>query len=183
MEREIKNSLAILSKGGTLIYPTDRFWGLGCDATNPEAKKNIYHGGLESKIRINLVPSSNRLKEIIPEFPEKILDLQKNTERPAVLICKNPQGLAKYMVARDNTTGNRWVKEAFCSTLIEANGKPIVYTSANVSGHADPTCFSDIPQSLLHKVDYVVNLHRDKKNQPSSSILQLNEAGEMEYLS
>lgn len=184
MQREIQNSLEILRKGGCFIYPTDTIWGIGCDATNPEAAKRIFtiKEREKSKSMIILVSSLTMLQEIVPEFPQKNLELLDKLERPTTVICKDPVGLAKNIVAKDNTVGIRWVKEPFCTALIEAFGKPIVSSSANVSGNAGPTCFSDIPQSLLDKVDYVVNLHRDKKNQPSSAIVKLNEDGEIEYL-
>ena len=184
IQNEVNKALEILKKGGTLIYPTDTVWGLGCDATDEDAVKKIYRikQREESKSLIILVSSFDMLKEYIPVIPEQLLTVLREADRPTTVIYNNPVGLAKNVVAQDQTVGIRIIRERFCVALIDAFGKPIVSTSANVSGHASPSCFADIPVSLLKKADYVVNLHRDKKEHRASTIIRWNEKGELEYL-
>lgn len=181
---EVEKALAILKKGGTLLYPTDTVWGLGCDATDGEAVKKIYliKQREETKSMIILVSSFTMLKKYIPVIPEQLMTVLSEAERPTTVIYKNPSGLAVNVVAEDQTVGIRLINEPFCTALIEAFGKPIVSTSANISGQQSPSCFADIPVSLLKKADYVVNLHRDKKEHRASVIIRWNEKGELEYL-
>ncbi len=184
LQTEVEKALAILKKGGTLLYPTDTVWGLGCDATDEDAVKKIYRikQREESKSLIILVSSFDMLKEYIPVIPEQLSAVLSEANRPTTVIYNDPVGLARNVVAKDRTVGIRIVREPFCVELIEAFGKPLVSTSANVSGQASPSCFADIPVSLLKKADYVVNLHRDKKENRASVIIRLNEKGELEYL-
>jgi L-threonylcarbamoyladenylate synthase len=184
IQSEVEKSLSVLKKGGTLLYPTDTVWGLGCDATNREAVKKIYHikQREESKSMIILVSSLTMLKKYVPVIPEQLMTVLSETGRPTTIIYKNPSGLADNVVAQDQTIGIRLIDHPFCTALIEAFGKPIVSTSANVSGEQSPSCFADIPVSLLNKADYVVNLHRDKKEHRASAIIRWNENGELEYL-
>ena len=184
MQTEVEKALAILKNSGTLLYPTDTVWGLGCDATDEEAVKKIYRikQREESKSLIILVSSYDMLKEYIPVIPEQLPAVLSEANRPTTVIYNNPVGLAKNAVAQDQTVGIRVIRDPFCVALIEAFGKPIVSTSANVSGQASPSCFADIPVSLLKKADYVVNLHRDKKENRASSIIRWNKDGELEYL-
>lgn len=181
---EVKKALAILKKGGIILYPTDTVWGLGCDATDREAVKKIYRikQREESKSMIILVSSFTMLKKFIPVIPEQLMTVLNEAERPTTVIYKNPSGLADNVVAGDQTVGIRLINEPFCTALIEAFGKPIVSTSANLSGQQSPSCYADIPVSLLNQVDYVVNLHRDKKEHRASAIIRWNEKGELEYL-
>jgi L-threonylcarbamoyladenylate synthase len=184
MHTEVERALVILKMGGTLLYPTDTVWGLGCDATDTEAVKRIYRikQREESKSLIILVSSFNMLKKYIPVIPELLMVVLSEADRPTTVIYNNPVGLAKNIVAQDQTVGIRIIQEPFCAALIEAFGKPIVSTSANISGEPSPSCFADIPFSLLKKADYIVNLHRDKKEPRASTIIRWNEKGELEYL-
>ncbi|MDZ7614516.1 MAG: L-threonylcarbamoyladenylate synthase [Flavobacteriaceae bacterium] len=181
---EVEKALAIIKKGGTLIYPTDTVWGLGCDATNQEAVKKIYNikQREESKSTDHPCVVLCYVKKYIPVLPEQLMTVLSEMDRPTTVIYKNPMGLADNVVAQDQTVGIRLISEPFCSALIEAFGKPIVSTSANVSGEQSPACFADIPVSLLNKADYVVNLHRDKKEHRASAIIRWNEKGDLEYL-
>ncbi|MFD1315729.1 L-threonylcarbamoyladenylate synthase [Namhaeicola litoreus] len=183
-EENLQSALEALAKGGTIAYPTDTIWGLGCDATNESAIKQIYilKQREESKSLIIMVSSVEMLKTIVPTFDENILSFLKQQERPTTVIYSNPKGLAKNVLAVDGTVGIRWVHEPFCQQLIERFGKPIVSTSANISGEPSPTCFDDIDKTLLDKVDYVVNLHLDKKSGQSSIIVRWQTNEEIEYI-
>jgi len=181
MEKEILNSLKILKQGGTLIYPTDTIWGLGCDATNEVAVANIYKikQRSESKSLIVLVDSFAMLQRYIPGIPRTILDFLMNLTRTTTVIYTNPMGLSQNVIASDNTVAIRIVKEGFCYELIKQFGKPIVSTSVNISGHATPKSFKEIEPSLLDAADYVVNLQHDKKTGKSSTIVKFDDKGEL----
>lgn len=161
----------------TILYPTDTVWGLGCDATDAAAVQKIFSlkNRAESKSLIILVNSLEMLQDYVSHIPEKAFEILKEAQRPTTIIYPNPKGLAKNVIASDNTVAIRVVKHDFCEALIEAMGKPLVSTSANVSGEPTPQSFTEISTTILENVDYVVNLQQDKINGQSSRILKINE--------
>lgn len=169
---EVINSL---KSGKTILYPTDTVWGLGCDATNQEAVKKIYQlkNREESKSLIILVDSVKMLQKHVGNIPEKALEILKISEKPTTIIYNNPKGLALNTIASDNTIAIRIPQDEFCIQLIKEFGKPIVSTSANVSGESTPKSFSEISEAILKNVDYVVNLHQEKVAEKSSTILKI----------
>ncbi|PCH78172.1 MAG: threonylcarbamoyl-AMP synthase [Flavobacteriaceae bacterium] len=173
-----------LVSNGTILYPTDTVWGIGCDATSEEAVQKIFEikQRAESKSLIILVDGVEMLKEYVSDIPEKVITLLKNTTKPTTIIYKNPRGLAKNVVADDNTVAVRIVKHAFCEKLIACLGKPIVSTSANVSGEETPVSFEKISSSILNSVDYIVNLPLENESTNSSTILRMLDTGEFEVL-
>ncbi|MDT7833085.1 L-threonylcarbamoyladenylate synthase [Flavobacteriaceae bacterium S356] len=175
-DTEIKNAIAQLSNGGVILYPTDTVWGLGCDATNPDAVQKIYalKNREESKSLVILVSSLDMLKSYIREIPEKAIELIKNGQKPTTIIYQNPSGLAGNTVAIDNSIAIRIPKHIFCTKLIEEFGKPIVSTSANLSSYGTPTSFSEIDASILEGADYIVNLEREKITDKSSTIVRIH---------
>jgi len=184
MTTEINNSLYVLSTKKTLLYPTDTVWGIGCDATSEEAVAKIFEikQRSESKSLVILVDSFEMLKKYIPKVSEAVLALLSKTTNPTTIIYDNPVGLAKNVVAADNTVAIRIVQNEFCRRLINQFGKPIVSTSANISGNQTPKSFAEIEQSILDSVDYVVNLQREAVNEKSSTILKVDEKGEITVL-
>ncbi|MCD8437172.1 threonylcarbamoyl-AMP synthase [Tenacibaculum dicentrarchi] len=175
MNLQIKNSVSFLKTGKTILYPTDTVWGIGCDATNFEAVQKIYQlkNREESKSLIILVDSVEMLKKYVHAVSETVLNILKITEKPTTIIYPNPKNLAKNTIASDNTIAIRIPKDDFCLQLIKAFGKPIVSTSANVSGEPTPKTFSEISTAILQSVDYVVALHQDKTTEKSSTILKV----------
>lgn len=178
------NSLKVLKQGGTLIYPTDTVWGLGCDATDSVAVSKIYDikQRAESKSLIILVDSFAMLQRYIPGIPSVILDFLKTVKKSATVIYNNPMGLAQNVVASDNTVAIRIVKKGFSYELIKQFGKPIISTSVNISGNPTPKSFKEIDTSLLDAVDYVVNLHRDKTTSKPSTIVKIDNNGHLEVI-
>tara|TARA_R110001632_G_scaffold89433_3_gene192821 strand:+ start:4626 stop:5183 length:558 start_codon:yes stop_codon:yes gene_type:complete len=176
MDTEVVNALSKLNSGKTVLYPTDTVWGLGCDATNTSAVSKIFQlkNREESKSLVVLVSSIEMLKTYIQEIPEKALQIIKTSENPTTVIYQNPKGLASNTIASDKTIAIRIPKHHFCLQLINQFGKPIVSTSANVSGEPTPKSFSEISQPILEGVDYIVNLERDNITDKSSTILKLN---------
>ncbi len=184
MQIDIEKSLTVLNKNGVIIYPTDTIWGIGCDATNESAVAKIYKikERVESKSLIILVDSWTMLQDYIKHIPPKVSCIIDGSSKPTSVIYKNPKGLAKNVIAKDNTVAVRIVKDDFCRQLIIKFGKPIVSTSANISGDSAPRSFNEINKSLLERADYVVNLHRDKKQALASQIVKVHDNGKIDFI-
>ncbi len=176
---EIKNCAAVLEKGGLILYPTDTVWGLGCDATNQTAVKKIYElkQREDSKALICLVASQAMLERYVEEIPETAYDIMDLSEKPTTIIYDNPRLIAKNLIANDSSLAIRVASDKFCQYLINNFGKPIVSTSANISGSSTPESFSSIDSHILKGVDYAVNLHREKIMATPSSIIKLGNDG------
>ena len=184
MKTELENTKTIFQSGGVVLYPSDTVWGIGCDATNYEAVAKIYaiKQRAESKSLIILVDSLEMLRAHIPNIPAKALEILKNPERPTTIIYKNPEQLATNVIAQDNTVAIRVVNHKFCQNLIQQLGKPIVSTSANISGKPTPKSFKEIDKAILDAVDYVVNLPSENETAESSRILRILSDGSTEVL-
>jgi L-threonylcarbamoyladenylate synthase len=175
INQEVHQAFEIIQKGGIILYPTDTIWGIGCDATNSEAIAKIYKlkQREDNKSMICLVNGEKMMYQVFKDIPEvawQILDL---SERPTTLILDNPKNVATTIIAEDNSLGVRMVKEPFCFKLMERMKKPLIATSANVSGMFPPKSFKEIASEIINGVDYVVNLHREKVCDKSSTILKL----------
>ena len=171
----LKEALNALRNEHTILYPTDTVWGLGCDATSEDAVKKIYtlKHREESKSLIVLVSSLHMLKQYVT-VPKIAEDILCKAMKPTTIIYKNPRGLASNAIAtEDQTVAIRIVEDDFCKSLIEAFEKPIISTSANISGKPTPKSFSEINQAVLMRVDYIVNLHQEKIATKSSTILKI----------
>lgn len=184
MNKEIKQTIEILQKGGVIIYPTDTIWGIGCDATDEEAVNKVYKikERTDTKSMIILVDSWEMLQQYIRRIPAKVGCVIEGAIKPTTVIYNNPKGLATNVVSSDKTVGIRIVEDEFCSKLISKFGKPIVSTSANYSGKPSPKYFEDIDKSLLEKADYVVNLHRERRGGSASRIVKFNKKGGFVFL-
>lgn len=184
MNTEIKRSLNVLNNGGVIIYPTDTIWGIGCDATDEHAVEKVFKikKRSESKSLIILVDSWTMLQQYINDIPSKVSCILKGSNRPISVIYSDPRGLAKNVIAKDDTVAIRIVNDDFCNKLIKNFGKPIVSTSANLSNKMAPKSFSDIEKSLLDKADYIVNLHQDEKQRIASQIVKVDSKGKIEFI-
>ena len=162
MIQEINTCIKELQKGNLILYPTDTVWGIGCDATNPEAVKKVYQlkNREDSKALICLVANQAMLERHIEEVPDVAYDLIDLAEKPITIVFDQPKGIAKNLIAEDNTLAIRVASDKFCQYLINKFGKPIVSTSANISGMPTPKQFKEIAPEILKGVDYVVNLPR-----------------------
>lgn len=176
MTEEINKAIAVLEKGGLLLYPTDTVWGIGCDATNIDAVQKIYNlkQREDSKALICMVGNDAMLECHIESVPDLAYDIIDLSTKPTTIIYDNPKGVAKNLIANDNTLAVRLATDKFCQYLINKFKKPIVSTSANISGQPSPNSFKEISKAILTGVDYVVNLHQDKKNGPPSAIIKLS---------
>ena len=170
----INQALIILNNRKSILYPTDTVWGIGCDATNFDAVKKVYQlkQREETKSLIILVDSFEMLQNYVENVPLEVkLYLEKQT-RPTTVIYDNPKNLAENVVAKNNTIAIRIVKNGFVAELIKTFGKPIVSTSANVSGEKTPLSFDEISKEIKDGVDYTVNHNQDKKEAKSSKIIR-----------
>jgi L-threonylcarbamoyladenylate synthase len=183
-KREIKNSLEILKGGKVILYPTDTVWGLGCDATDAETVKKIFKIKQrdESKSLVILVDSIKMLQHYIPSIPNQVYEVLRTSSKPTSIIYDKPIGLANNVIASDNTVAIRIVQHEFCQKLIKQFGKPIVSTSANISGMPTPTSFKEINKSILDAVDYVVNLQQNSVADSPSRILKITDSGELQVI-
>jgi L-threonylcarbamoyladenylate synthase len=172
---EVHKAHEVISNGGIILYPTDTVWGIGCDATNPEAVAKIYalKKRAETQSMIVLMNGEKMMYNVFKDIPEVawlILDL---SEKPTTLILDNPRNIALNLISDDKSLGVRIVKEPFCFKLMERMKKPLVSTSANISGMFSPKSFKEISPEIINGVDYVVNLHHEKICDKPSTIIKL----------
>lgn len=175
MHSEIQQTIAVLNKGGLILYPTDTVWGIGCDATNEAAVKKVYElkRRADNKALICLVSDTRMLQRYVYEIPEAAYDIIELSSKPTTIIYDRPMNLATNLVADDNTIAIRVASDEFCQKLIRKFKRPLVSTSANISGNPTPKSFAEISSEILKGVDYVVNLQLEKKNTQPSSIIKI----------
>lgn len=182
---DIERCLEVLNNGGIILYPTDTIWGIGCDATNEEAVKKIYDlkQRADSKSMLVLIEKAGKISTYVKEFPELAWDLIEFSTKPLTIIYDNAKHLAPNLIGADGSIGIRVSTEIFTQRLIERFKKPIVSTSANISGEASPQVFQDINEDIKNGVDYVVTYRQDdvSKARPSS-ILKLGTNSEIEII-
>jgi L-threonylcarbamoyladenylate synthase len=180
MNNDISRALEVLRIGGLILYPTDTIWGIGCDATNAEAVAKVYElkQRTDSKSMLVLLDTENRLTQYIDEVPEIAWQLLDVADKPMTIIYPGAKNLAKNLVAEDGSIGIRLVKDEFCQKLIERFKKPIVSTSANISGERSPAIFDEIAETIKQGVDYIVEWRQDDISQQSpSSIIKIDAFG------
>jgi L-threonylcarbamoyladenylate synthase len=185
MEEEIKKCLEVLRKGGTILYPTDTIWGIGCDATKPKAVEKIYRikKRVESKSLIVLLDDAAKLSSYVKIVPDIARDLIRNIDKPVTIIYPDAINLAKNVIADDGSIAIRIVKNKFCQELIREFGKPIVSSSANISGEPAPSVFKKISHEIIRNVDYIVNLYQDDlQDMKPSRIIRLSKDGTFEVI-
>lgn len=194
----ISETLDVLKKGGVILYPTDTVWGLGCDATNPEAVAKIYEikHRSDSKALVLLASDMDMICRFVKEIPDIAVQLVEVNDRPMTIIYPgaihgkapakgqkaeaNWHFLAYNAVAEDDTVGIRIPDMDFCKNLIYKLGRPIVSTSANISGEPSPHKFADIPEEIKSAVDYIVEPKLEKgATGQASQILKVGLDGEI----
>lgn len=173
-----------LKTGGVILYPTDTIWGIGCDATNPQAIQKIFDIKKRDakKSPIILVESEKRLQDLVdvPPMAWEIMDL---SEKPVTIVYDNPKGLPKELLAEDGSIGIRLVKDLFCKKLITKLNRPIVSTSANFSGEKSPMSFSEISPLLIKQVDTIAEENREQKSQwKGSSVIRVWQDGRIKVI-
>lgn len=185
LNEDIKQALAVLKKGGIILYPTDTVWGIGCDARNSEAVNRIYNlkKRTDSKSMLVLVDSEAALERIIDDIPEVAWQLLDAAVNPLTVIYDEAHSVAPELIAEDGSLGVRISSEIFSSELCKKLGVPIVSTSANVSGQPTPANFSEVSEEIKNGVDYVVKYRQDDEaKRISSNIIKLGKGGEVKII-
>ena len=183
LKEEIRKTLGILKNGGVILYPTDTIWGLGCDATNPEAVKRIYDikKRADNKSMLVLLDDAGKIASYA-DVPDIALELIKVDDKPTTIIYPGAKRLAPNLIAEDGTIGIRITREEFTRSLIFRYYKPIVSTSANISGEPSPHFFGEISEEIKN-ADYIVDYRRNDHNSAApSSIIKLGLGGEIQII-
>ena len=185
IKEDIEKCLDILRQGGVILYPTDTIWGLGCDATNEAAIEKVYKikQRSDSKAMLVLLENENLLPSYINEVPEIAWDLIDVGEKPLTIIYPGAKNLAPNLIAEDGSIGIRITREEFTARLIQKFRKPIVSTSANISGEPAPANFGEITEKVKMSVDYIVQYRQDDYSRSSSSgIIKLDVTGQFQII-
>ena len=185
LKKEIESTLTVLQSSGIILYPTDTIWGIGGDATNAEAVRKIYElkKREEKKSMIILVDSETMIQDYVSDPSNKILEYLAVQSHPTTAIFMNAINLPEGLINEDGSIAIRIVQDEFCRALIQELKKPLVSTSANISGKKYPQNFSEISYEIKNGVEYIVQ-HRqnDLKKHAPSSIIKLDESGNIIHL-
>jgi L-threonylcarbamoyladenylate synthase len=173
-ENEVEKALEELRSGNVILYPTDTIWGIGCDATNEQVVQHIYQikKREDSKSMIILVADEREILRYVASPDLAVFNFIEEQTRPTTIIFENAVGLANNLVAHNGSIAIRIVKDEFCRHLIKRFKKPIVSTSANISGQASPKNFLEVSDEIKTAVDHVVKWRQDDVTiaQPSQII-------------
>lgn len=182
--QDVENCLHTLRNGGLILYPTDTIWGIGCDATNADAVKKIYtlKQRPETKSCIVLLAGEKDLLRYVTQPDLQVFDYLLTAKKPTTVIYKDPVGLADNLIAADGTIAIRIVKDDFCRHVIKRFRKPIVSTSANISGATAPAFFSAISDEIKKGVDYIVQYRQDDEAPKEASAVIKWENGNITVL-
>jgi L-threonylcarbamoyladenylate synthase len=182
---DITACLEVLKAGGIILYPTDTIWGIGCDATNESAVKKIcaLKQRDEAHSMLLLVEHINRIGRHIKQIPDAAIQLLEVNDKPMTIVYPGAVNVASNLIADDGTIGIRITDDEFCKKLISALGRPLVSTSANISGEEYPETFKEIPDEIKNGVDYVVKWRQKDPNPGTpSSIIKVGIRGEIEII-
>jgi len=182
---EVAKAFKILQEGGIILYPTDTIWGIGCDATNTEAVQKIYSLKQrdETKSMVILLDTENKLESYVSEVNPLAYDLIEYAENPLTLVMPGAKNISPALIAADGSIAIRITSNQFCQQLIQRLRKPLVSTSANISGKPSPQYFSQIDQDIIDGVDYVVDIDQHSKEiKTPSTIMKLAPDGRFEFI-
>ena len=185
MHQDIQKCIEVLAAGGTILYPTDTIWGIGCDATQSHATQKVYQlkQREDAKAMLILVNSADMLSRYVEEIPAMADEIIEINDNPLTIIYPAGRNLAGNLLSPDGTIGIRITSDPFCIELIRRFRKPLVSTSANVAGQPAPAIFSEISAEIKAMVDYTVAWRQDdhSKRKPSG-ILKVKLNGEIEVI-
>ncbi len=177
---DINKAVEVLRRGGVILYPTDTIWGIGCDATNSEAVKRVFEikKRSDAKALITLVDSVAALERVVEEVPDVAYQLIDVAVEPLTIVYDHGVGVAPELLAEDGSVGVRVTGEAFSQALCRAFRRPLVSTSANISGEPAPACFDDISEDLRSAVDYVCETGRVAPHgAKASAVIKISSGG------
>ena len=184
-QTDIEKCLEVLKNGGIILYPTDTVWGIGCDASNEQAIKRIYavKKRKTKKSMIVLVADEKDILKYVAQPDLRIFDYLEQATKPTTVVYKGVIGLAENLANKDGTIAIRICKDEFCKHLIKRYRKPIVSTSANISGHPTPLSFGQIPVEIKNAVDYIVKYRQEEMNTtPASSVVKFGKDGSLRVI-
>lgn len=163
VDADVARACEVMRRGGIIVYPTDTVWGIGCDATNSAAVRRVFEikRRSDAKALITLVDSLQMLGRYVDEVPELAPSLIEFSERPLTIIYDRGRNLAPELMGSDGTVAIRVTRERFSAALCRAMRRPIVSTSANISGAPTPAIFTEISSDVLDAADYVASTRRD----------------------
>lgn len=182
---EVSKAAAALLKGWVILYPTDTIWGLGCDATNTKAVARLFKikQRTDEKGLIALIDDANRLTDYVVQVPEIAYDLINNAANPISIVYPRAKNLAKNAIGKDGSVCIRVTESPFCKALVQAVGKPIASTSANIAGEPTPLFYNQISLKLIASADHVVQLFQEVINIPkATTIIKLQADGTFELI-
>lgn len=180
MTEDIKKACEVMAAGGIILYPTDTIWGIGCDATNEKAVQRVYElkRRADNKAMLVLMDSEAKLDRYVSEVPDIALDLISVSDKPLTIIYSSAKNLATNLLGADGSVGIRITNEEFSKKLCERFRKPLVSTSANVSGEPSPANFSEVSEVIKEGVDYIVSYRQDDRSKAApSGIIKLGAGG------
>ncbi|MBL7691321.1 MAG: threonylcarbamoyl-AMP synthase [Flavipsychrobacter sp.] len=184
-ENDIKNCVSVVQNGGTILYPTDTVWGLGCDALNEAAVDKIFaikQRPKEKSLIVLLAEAKDILQYVAAPHPD-IIAIVEEFDRPTTVIYENALGFPPNVVNADGSIAIRVTNDPFCKTLIKRLRVPLVSTSANISGHPTAPTYRSVDESVKNGVDYVVHYRReDEALKQPSRLVRIDDMGEMEIL-
>jgi len=184
-ENDIKSCIHTLQQGGTILYPTDTVWGLGCDALNEAAADKIFaikHRPKE-KSMIVLLADARDVIQYVAAPPPDIIAIIESFDRPTTVIYENALGFPSNVVNEYGSVAIRVTTDPFCKALIKRFRKPIISTSANISGQPTPSLFTKVNETIIGNVDYVVQYRQDDERiSVPSRLVRINDDGEMTVL-
>lgn len=177
---EIKKCAEVMAAGGLILYPTDTIWGIGCDATNAAAVEKVFALKKRNSAQslISLVSDNSMLNKCVREVPSAAWDIMEYSEKPVTIVYDNAFMLAENVVSEDGTAAIRLTKDEFCNRLVHKFKKPVISTSANISGEPNAETFHDISNEIKSRVDYIVRYRQHEKKQVKpSSVIQIKNNG------
>lgn len=182
---EIEAAIEVLKQGGVILYPTDTVWGLGCDATDEEAVRKIYEikQRSDSKSLITLVSDADMLGKYVKVIPEIAINLIEVNDKPMTIIYPGAMNLASNVIAEDGSAGIRIPMNDWCVELVRRFRKPIVSTSANISGEPTPALYEEIPIEIIEAADWVADPYLEEgATGKASQIIKVGLNGEVAVL-
>ncbi len=182
---DIRNAVEVLRKGGVVLYPTDTVWGIGCDATNEEAVRRIFQikRREDTRAMLCLVDSPDRLQRYFRRVPEVAWQLIDCATKPLTVVLQGASGVAPSLLAEDGSLGMRVTRDEFSRQMCYRLQRPIVSTSANISGQPSPHTFKEISADIVEQMDYVVQFRRgDTSRREPSGIVKLDMDGTIKII-
>ena len=185
LQQEVDRTVEALRRGGLVLYPTDTVWGLGCDATNAEAVDRIYRlkRSENKKSMLVLCASADMVVRYVDKAPAIAFEVMELATSPLTAILPGATGLAANLIPDEGTLGVRIPDHAFCQRMLRAFGRPVVSTSANISGEATPARLQEVAREIVDGVDFVVNPRFEgHPTRKASSIIAFGEGGEVKII-